>query len=135
MARLPDGGRDFGERDFDRMMARHKVAIERAQHEIERARQAMDERLARLRAAMEAAKDEFLRALDGGNVPLDAAERYRDVWGSWPDRMSGKRRPPRPPRPPRAPRPWRGLDGGDPVPVEPRPKPKPLIDGAEAPIE
>jgi hypothetical protein len=29
----------------------------------------------------------------------------------------------------------KGYDGGEPVPVEPRPNPKPLMDGAEAPIE
>jgi hypothetical protein len=72
---------------------------------------------------MNAALEEFDRAIERGRGPLDAARKDRDIVGTWPKRVrwSQRRR--------------RGFEGGEPVPVEPRPKPKPLMDGAEAPIE
>jgi len=124
MARIPDS-----RREFDRMMARHKLDIERARREIDHVRRQLNERVAHLRGRLQDAAEEFDRAIKRGDAPPDAALRYRDVWGTWPEPERRKRRPPPPPRP------WRGLEGGEPVPVEPQPKPKPLIDGAEAPID
>ena len=116
-------GHPDSRREFERMIARHKLEIDRARIEIDLARQVLDERLMRLRADMIAAREEFERATELGVEPFEAARKFRDSWGGWPEFMRRKRRP------------RRGFEGGDPVPVEPRPKPKPLIDGAEAPIE
>jgi hypothetical protein len=110
-------------RDFERMFARHKDEIEQARREFDRIKGEFDDRLTSLRDEMNTARAEIERAVRDGLDPFPAAFRYRHRWGEWPD-MSPRRRRPR-----------RGLEGGEPVPVEPRPKPKPLIDGAEAPIE
>ncbi|MBV9528596.1 hypothetical protein [Sphingomonas sp.] len=110
-------------KEFERMIARHKVDIERAQLEAERFRREFDERLERMRDEMDAARNEIECAIGRGQDPLHAARRYLDRWGIWPEPVRRKRKPPR------------RFDGGEPVPVEPRPKPKPLMDGAEAPIE
>jgi predicted nuclease with TOPRIM domain len=107
-------------REFDRMTARHRAEIERQRAELQRERKALDERMARLRAEMEAARDEFARA--AGVEALSLARKYRDRFGEWPV-LKGRRRR------------RRGFDGGEPAPVKPRPKPTPLVDGAEAPIE
>ena len=110
-------------RDFDRMQARHWVEIERKRAELDRARKELDERMARLRSEMEAARQEFERALGRGADLPNAACKYRDRFGAWPE-LKGKKRRPR-----------RGLEGGEPARVKPRPKPTPLVDGAEAPNE
>ncbi|MGZ2412232.1 hypothetical protein ACUXST_001653 [Sphingomonas sp. F9_3S_D5_B_2] len=115
--------RSHSRREFDRMFARHQGEIEQARREFDRIRRDLDGRLASLRFEMDTARAEIDRAIRRGLDPFDVALRYRDKWGQWPDMIRRKRRPPR------------GLEGGEPVPVEPRPKPKPLIDGAEAPVE
>lgn len=116
--------RPHSRREFERMIARHKGEIEQARREFDRVKRELDKKLARLRSEMNAAKADVDRAIRRGVDPLDAARRYSHLAGNWPEMIRRKRRPPR-----------RGLEGGEPVPVEPRPKPKPLIDGAEAPIE
>ena len=108
-------------REFDRMTAKHRAEIERQRAELQRERKALDERMAKLRAEMEAAREEFARAV--GVEALNAARKYRDRFGEWPT-FNGRK-----------PRSRRGFEGGEPVPVKPRPKPTPLVDGAEAPIE
>jgi hypothetical protein len=112
-----------GRREFERMMARHKAAIDEARDEIDRVRHELDDRLERMRAEMNAVRDEIERAVRRGVDPFPAARTYRDRWGLWPEVSRRKRRP------------WRGFEGGDPLPVEPCPKPQPLIGGAEAPID
>jgi hypothetical protein len=108
-------------RDFDRMQARHRAEIERQRAELKLERKEFEERMSRLRAEMEAARQEFEQAV--GVDALNAARKYRDICGAWPE-IKGRKRGPR-----------RDLDGGEPAPVKPRPKPTPLADGAEAPIE
>lgn len=110
-------------REFERMIARHKGEIEQARREFDRVKRELDKKLARLRSEMDAAKAEVDRAIRRGVDPLDAARRYSRLAGNWPEIIRRRRRPPR------------GFEGGEPVPVEPAPKPKPLIDGAEAPVE
>ena len=107
-------------REFDRMTARHRLEIERRRAELQRERKDLDERMAKVRAEMEAAREEFARAT--GVDALNLARKYRDRFGEWPVLKRRKRR-------------RGGFDGGEPVPVKPRPKPTPLVDGAEAPIE
>jgi hypothetical protein len=102
------------------MRARHQHAIERQRARLESDRKAFDERMAKLRAEMKAAREEFARAV--GAEALNIARKYRERFGEWPT-LKGRKRP------------RRGLEGGEPVPVKPRPKPTPLVDGAEAPIE
>jgi hypothetical protein len=116
-------GKPDSKRAFERMIARHKGEIDHARMEIERARRELDERLSQIRAEMNAAREAFDRAIELGAGSFEAARKYRDTWGEWPEFVRPKRRP------------RRGLEGGEPLPVEPRPKPKPLIDGAEAPID
>ena len=100
------GDSSDGRREFERMQARQEAALER------------------LRLEMEVAREEFGRAVERGLDPGLAAVKYRDRFGDWPEpKFPRKRRPPH------------GLDGGEPAPVKPRPNPKPLMDGAEAPIE
>lgn len=108
--------------EFERMRARHQMEIDRQLKEVE-ARKELDERMAALRAGMEAAREEFEQAVGKGVEALTAARKYRDKFGVWPELKGRKRRP------------RGGFDGGEPVPVMPRPKPTPLVDGAEAPIE
>jgi hypothetical protein len=115
--------RPHSRREFEGMIARHKGEIEQVRREFDRVRRELDRRLASLRYEMDAAKAEVDRAIHRGLDPLPAALKYRGKWGEGPEILPRKRRP------------RRGLEGGDPVPVEPRPKPKPLMDGAEAPIE
>jgi hypothetical protein len=81
-----------------------------------RARRESD--LERMRIEMAAAQEEFVRAVEQGAEPLRAAMKYRDKFGSWP-KPRGRRKP----------------GGGEFAPVRPRPKPTPLVDGAEAPID
>ena len=119
---MVDDGSDR-KRDFDRMHARHRAEIERQRAELERARKELDERMARLRAEMEPARQEFERMAGQGVEALNAARKFRERFGEWPQLKGRKRRPRR--RPP----------GSEPAPVKPRPKPTPLVDGAEAPIE
>ena len=88
-----------------------------------RERQALMQRL-------DAARGDRAAALGGGWAALEgrlaaATGRDFDQMG----RMLGARRLPRP----GARR--RGLDGGEPVPALPRPKPLPLLGGAEAPLD
>jgi hypothetical protein len=104
------------------MSARHQHEIERQRMEVERVRRELDAMMARLRAEMQAALEEFDRALERAADPLPAARTYRDRCGAWPLRKPNRR-------------PRRGSEGGEPIPVKPRPKPTPLVDGAEAPIE
>jgi hypothetical protein len=87
--------------------------------EMHRAREEMRNAMDQARAAMEEARAEFARQIEEARAHFN----LRD--GGWPDWMpSRKRRRPRG-KPP----------GGEPAPVKPRPNPKPLVDGAEAPIE
>lgn len=112
--------RSHRRREFDRMTERHRAEIERKRADLQRERKALDERMAKLRAEMEVAREEF--ACAAGVEALNLARKYRDRFGEWPVLKGRKRR-------------RRGFDGGEPVPVRPRPKPTPLVDGAEAPIE
>jgi hypothetical protein len=109
-------GTPGSKREFEHMVARHKLEIERALREL-------DARMARIRSELDAAREEVEQALERGLEPILPARKFRDSWGNWPETLKRKRRP------------RRGFEGGDPVPVEPRPKPKPLLDGAEAPVE
>lgn len=110
-------------REFERMRTRHEVEIEKQRKDLEQKRKELDERMERLRAEMAAAQEEFEQAIGRGIDALNAARKYRDRFGAWPERRR-RRRPPRD-----------GLQGGEPVPVKPPPKPTPLVDGAEAPLE
>ena len=105
------------------MFARHQRQIELQRSELQRMRRELDQRMATLRAEMQAAREEFARAVEQGVPAIKAAQKYRDKFGAWPDLMPGKKRR------------RRGFDGGEPAPVQPRPKPTPLVDGAEAPLE
>jgi hypothetical protein len=104
-------------RAFEHMRASHELR----RREIEQARMQFEPRMASLRAEMDAAREEFERAIGHGIEALQAARRYHGRFGAWPLRK-GRKKPPR-------------FDAGEAAPVEPRPKPKPLVDGAEAPIE
>jgi hypothetical protein len=109
--------------EFGRMMSRLRGAIERERAEMERTNQRLQLAMLKLRAEMDAALEEFERAV-GGPASLELASWYRDRFGDWPNpkQRSRSRR--------------RGLDdGGELSPVEPRPNPPPLIDGAEAPLD
>ena len=111
--------------EFERMRERHRAEIDRALAEVREKREAVETRMAKLRAEMAAAREKFERALKRGEGAFEAAREYREKFGGWPEMTRrNKRRRPR-----------RGMEGGEPVPVEPKPKPNPLIDGAEAPIE
>ena len=120
---MPEPKSRGSKEEFERMIARHQREIEHQRSELERKRRELDERMARLRAEMQAAREEFARAVEQGVPPMQAARKYRDKFGAWPDPML-RRKPRR-----------RGFDGGEPAPVKPRPKPTPLVDGAEVPIE
>jgi hypothetical protein len=105
--------------EFERMSERHRAEVEREHLEMERARADLHDRCARAIVELTTARAAFHGRMESFRRRVRAA----------PDEMGGfrvnKRRW----------RPRRGLEGGEPVPVEPRPKPKPLMDGAEAPIE
>ena len=107
----------MGQRRSER---RREIEVERQRAQLEGERKERED-MARLRADMDAAREEFARAV--GVEALNKARKYRDRFGEWPTLRGRKRRP------------RRGLEGGEPVPVKPRPKPTPLVDGAEAPIE
>ena len=111
-------------REFERMVLRHKGAIERAERSVRQVRLRLDTRLEVLRKERHLVQIEIKSAVDRGIDPLAIARKYRDRRGVWPEMPLRKRR-----------RRGDDLDGGDPVPVEPRPNPKPLMDGAEAPVE
>ena len=103
--------------EFDRMLARHRVEIEQAAEALRREFAEFEQRFAQVRAEMEQALSGFDRNDFG------AVRRFRERFGSLPNIKRRRRRRPR------------GFDGGDPVPVYPRPKPTPLTGGAEAPLE
>lgn len=107
----PEGIGEMPDKRFDRRL------------DLDRMREGHEGSLERLRLAMEAAREEFERAVARGIDPLKAALKYRERFGDWPEPKFRKKRRPR------------GFEGGEPVPVLPRPKPKPLMDGAEAPME
>jgi hypothetical protein len=112
-------------REFERMRERHRSEIERVMAEMHRGREEFEARMAKLRAEMAAAKAQFAREVARGADHMEAVRKYRDRFGAWPEtRWPRKRRGSS-----------RGFEGGEPVPVEPRPKPKPLTDGAEAPVD
>lgn len=111
-------GRRF---DFDRMLARRQADIDQQLEDLVDVRKQLDQRMAHLRAEMDVARLEFERAIARGAEPLKAAGKYRDRFGSWPE-FKRRKRPPRGP-------------DIEPAPVNPRPKPTPLVGGAEAPIE
>ena len=112
-----------GKTEFERIFRRIRKRVERARLEQARVQRELSDSLEQLRAEVSAARSEFERAIRRGRDPLPAARKYRDAWGAWPNVAPRRRRPPR------------GLDGGEPLPVEPRPKPTPLMGGAEAPID
>lgn len=115
-ASMPDNPfEDFGE-EFRRAMEAHARIM---REQMERARKQMH-------AAMQQAHEDFERARAEFEEMM--AQARRDMAAGWSARDDGKSAPKRR-RPPRRPR------GGEPAPVKPRPKPKPLVDGAEAPIE
>lgn len=118
----PDESRRSRE-DFERMVARHAAAIEEQRSELAHRRRELEAGMERLRSEMATAREAFERAIENGGDAFRAARKYCERFGAWP------------PRKPRNGRRGRGMDGGDPAPVKPRPKPTPLMDGAEAPIE
>ena len=86
------------------------------------------------RAAFEAARAEFEREF--------AQSRSANAGTDWPPSPPSPPTPPTPPRAPKSPKPTgRGRTGpkprrgGEPAPVEPKPRPTTLTGGAEAPIE
>ena len=86
------------------------------------------------RAAFEAARAEFEREF--------AQSRSANAGTDWPPSPPSPPTPPTPPRAPKPPKPTgRGRTGpkprrgGEPAPVEPKPRPTTLTGGAEAPIE
>ena len=90
------------------MIERHRPEMERIRIETENAHHELEKRLA---IAAAAAREESMK------------KEKRIRW--YVDLARGARR--------KFPR--RGLEGGEPVPADPPPKPTPLTDGAEAPIE
>jgi hypothetical protein len=107
---------DEASREFRRAMEQH---ARRMREEMDRAREEMRNAMDRARAEKEEARAEFERQMEQTRAHFNPRD------GGWPDWMpSRKRRGPRRRRP-----------GGEPAPVKPRPNPKPLVDGAEAPIE
>ena len=112
-------------RKYERIQERFWATFERQFGLDGDAKQKLDAELAELRSQMAFALAEYRRAVRIGRVEaFEAARAYRTKFGAWPDSDKLDRKRPRR-RPP----------GGEPVPVEPRPKPTPLMDGAEAPIE
>lgn len=95
---------------------RKEIDKARADH-----RRAMDEALEQIQAAISFAQAEMRSARIEFRAAMEQARRRLDQI----KRDEGKSRRRRPRRDP----------GGELEPVEPRPKPKPLMDGAEAPIE
>ena len=93
-------------RDLDRARAQHRRAIDRALGEIQDA-------IAQAQAEMREARREFRRKIDRTRREVDKLRN----------------------RPGPTKRPRRRPDGGELEPVEPKPKPKPLVGGAEAPLE
>ena len=109
-------------RELKRAMGEHAQLF---RQEMERIRQQMDGAMGQMKEEMERARGELHRAMEG--------LRYKapDLPG-WVDeplkpgrsRASSKRKRPR-----------RKPPGGEMAPVKPRPKPTPLKDGAEAPVD
>jgi len=106
------------------MFGRLNAQIQRQLAGMEGARDEFERQMALLRSQMDAALEEFERAVRLGGGEIDAARDFRGRFGRWPGPVRRRRR-----------RPGDDLHGGEPAPVEPRPKPKPLVDGAEAPID
>lgn len=104
-------------KDFKRMMEKHAA---RMRDEMQRAAAEMRAAMDRARAEMERARDEFQRQMN------EARHRDPDGPTSLDELLRSGRRSSKRRRPPR---------GGEPAPVKPRPKPKPLVDGAEAPVD
>lgn len=105
----------MAEDPFEEERRRFEEAINQYRAELERARE-------RGRAAFERARVEMERDRQQARL---AFEQAREEFLAMIDkrRIVGRRRPPRRPL------------GGEPAPVAPKPKPTPLQDGAEAPIE
>lgn len=112
------------------MQARHRGEIENQRRGLEYQRQEVEERMARLRAQIEAERQEFEDAIGHGIDALNAARKYRERCGgmatdqsvAWPQINRRKRRP------------LPGFDGSELALLEPRPRPAPLVDGAQAAI-
>ena len=92
--------------------------MKRVHHELEAA-------MERVGAEVQRAMEEFHRDRHGPARPDKPEKKARNRYGARPkpDRPSGKKRPRR--KPP----------GSAAAPVKPKPKPTPLKDGAEAPVE
>ena len=105
--------------EFERMSERHRAEIECERLDLKRAREDLHDRCAKAIVELATARAAFHGRMESFRRRVKAA---RDEIGGF--RVNKRRWSPR-----------RGLEGGEPVPVEPRPKPKPLMDGAEAPIE
>ena len=106
---------DEAGKEFRRAMDQH---ARRMREEMDRAREEMRTAMDQCRADIEDARAEFERQME------DARAYFNPRDGGWPDWMPSRKRRPR-----------RKPPGGEPAPVKPRPNPKPLVDGAEAPIE
>jgi exonuclease VII small subunit len=98
-------------------------------------RRAMEQHARHMREEMDRAREEMRKAMNQCRADLARAEFERQMEearahfnprdGGWPDWMPSRKQR----------RPRRKPPGGEPAPVKPRPNPKPLVDGAEAPIE
>jgi hypothetical protein len=120
------GGREDAQARMARTLARLDVAMKARRRE----REALIRRVEAAREAREAALAAGRHALErrfaAARIVLgNDFEQLRRMSGG----PGGARKPPRP-----AAR-RRGLDGGEPVPASPRPKPLPLLGGAEAPLD
>jgi hypothetical protein len=112
-------------RRFERLEADFWATFERRFQVDADAKRRLDEQLARLRSEMAFALADYRRAVRiGRDAAFEAARAYRTKFGGFPDsdKQEGKRPRRKPP-------------GSAAAPVKPRPKPTPLMDGAEAPIE
>ena len=105
----------MAEDPFEEERRRFEEAINEYRAELERARERGRAAFARARAEMESDRQQARLAFEQAREEFLAMIDKR--------RIVGRRRPPRRPL------------GGEPVPVTPRPKPTPLQDGAEAPVE
>ena len=105
-------------RELKRALQEHARAM---REEMERAREQMRAAMERLHADMDRARAEFEETMAEARRQMGGPRNWNrpDDW--MPSRS--RRGPPRKPR------------GGEPAPVEPRPKPTPLVDGAEAPLD
>ena len=107
---------------FERALRSLHRALEGRHHllgrELDRVRREMESTMDRARRLVEDEQAEFIAMME---------EARRRMQADWPGLSTSPRKRPR--RRPRKPR------GGEPAPVKPRPKPLPLMDGAEAPIK